>query len=214
VTTGCEATTLLATHVAGWAPGGGNSVLDPDIGLTLDYPYYQLQIHYNNQRYADAADSSGIAFCSTTTPRQNAAGIVVLGTMLFSIPANANDYPVSNTCSNLAADGKTPITVISTSTHMHLLGTGFRTQHTRGAVDMGDLSNIPLGTWSFDDQRHYPIAPRRQVLPGDTLHSTCYYDNPNPSAVNFGTRTSDEMCFNFITVYPYSAATKTCSSLF
>jgi len=213
ITQGCEATTLLATHVAGWAPGGQNAVFDPDVGLTLDYPYYQLQVHYNNLRYSDAADASGVAFCSTTTPRQNAAGIVVLGNMLFSIPANANDYAVNNTCSNLSADGKTPITVVSTSPHMHLLGTGFRTQHMRGLMDMGDLSNIPLGTWSFDGQRAYEVN-RRQIMPGDSLRTTCYYDNPNPKAVNFGPKTSDEMCFNFITVYPYTAATKTCMSLF
>jgi len=214
ITNNCEITTLLATHVAGWAPGGENAVFDPDVGLSVEYPYYQLQVHYNNQRYNDAADSSGVAFCSTTTPRQNTAGIVVLGNMLFSIPSNANDYPVTNNCTNLSADGKTPLMVVNTSPHMHLLGTGFRTQHMRGGMDMGDLSNIPLGTWSFDGQKAYAVAPRRQVLPGDTLKTTCYYDNPNPNGVNFGPKTSDEMCFNFLTVYPYAAATKTCMSLF
>jgi hypothetical protein len=182
--------------------------------LVLDYPYFQLQIHYNNQRYADGADDSGVAFCTTPTARQNSAGIVTLGTMLFSIPANADDFPVNSTCSNLASDGKTTMTVIGTSPHMHLLGTGFRTQHMRGGTDMGDLSNVPVGTWSFDGQKHYVVNPRRQVLPGDTLRTTCYYDNPTSSAVRFGTRTRDEMCFDFITVYPYSAATKNCSSFF
>jgi hypothetical protein len=212
VTTGCQVTAQPATLLAAWTPGGQNTVLDPDVSLTLDYPYYQLQVHYNNQRYDDAADSSGVAFCTTTTPRQNVAGVVVLGTMSFSIPANANDYPVTDICSNLTADGKTPITVISTSPHMHLLGSGFRTEHMRGSMDMGDLSNIPLDTWSFDDQRRYDLVPRRHVLPGDTLRSTCYYVNPNPTAVKFGPRTSDEMCFNFVTVYPFAAATQNCSS--
>lgn len=213
VSTGCVSTTG-ATHVSGWAPGGQNSVMDPDVGLVLDYPYFQLQVHYNNQRYADGADASGVAFCTTTTPRTNAAGIVTLGTTLFSIPANANDYAVNSNCTGLAADGSTPITVIGTSPHMHLLGTGFRTQHMRSGMNMGDLSNVPLGTWSFDGQRHYKVDPRRQVMPGDTLQTTCYFDNPNASAVNFGPRTSDEMCFDFITVFPYAAAKKTCTSLF
>jgi hypothetical protein len=208
-TLGCAATTLGAVHVSGWAPGGPNSVMDPDVGLVLDYPSFVLQVHYNNQRYADAADASGIAYCTTTTPRPNAAGVVPLGSMAFNIPANANDHAVTSNCTGLEADGKTPITVISTSPHMHLLGTGFRTQHMRGGMNMGDLSNIPLGTWNFDSQLHYPV-PRRQVLPGDTLQTTCYYDNPSPKAVGFGTKTTDEMCFNFITVFPYSAANKHC----
>jgi len=213
VSTGCTSTGA-AVHVSGWAPGGQNSVMEPDVGMVLDYPYFQLQVHYNNQRYSDGADASGVAFCTTTTPRPNAAGIVTLGTTLFSIPANGNDYAVNSNCTGLAADGSTPITVIGTSPHMHLLGTGFRTQHMRGGANMGDLSNVPLGTWSFDGQRHYKVDPRRQVMPGDTLRTTCYFDNPNPSAVNFGPRTSDEMCFDFITVFPYAAAKKTCSSLF
>jgi hypothetical protein len=78
---------------------------------------------------------------------------------------------------------------------------------------MGDLSNIPLGSWNFDNQIHYPIT-RREVLPGDTLRTTCYYDNPSPSSVGFGTKTSDEMCYDFITVFPYAAANKHCLSAF
>jgi hypothetical protein len=210
VTANCIALSAGATHISGWAPGGGNTVLDPDVGLKLDYPYFQLQVHYNNQRYSDGADASGVAFCSTTTPRTNEAGIVTLGPSFFSIPAMANDFAVPATCTTLASDGKTPLMVIGTSPHMHLLGTGFTTQHLRGGASMGDLSNIPLGSWSFDDQRHYVISPRRQVMPGDTLKTTCYYDNPTASPVSFGTRTSDEMCFDFITVYPYAAANKHC----
>lgn len=200
------------THVAGWAPGGQNVVLDPDVGLKLDYPYFQLQVHYNNQRYADGADASGVAICSTTTPRTNEAGIVTLGAGFFSIPAKSTNYAVKATCSGgLATDGKTPITVIGTSPHMHLLGTGFTTEHLRSGASMGDLSNIPLGSWSFDDQRHYAITPRRQVMPGDTLKTTCYFSNPSSSPVSFGQRTSDEMCFDFITAYPYAAAKKFCA---
>jgi hypothetical protein len=212
ISNNCQSATITDTHVSGWAPGGQNMVLDPDVGLVLDYPYFQLQIHYNNSRYADGADASGIAFCTTTTPRPNAAGIVSLGTVLFSIPANANDFAVTSNCSNLASDGRTTMTVLGTSPHMHLLGTGFRTQHLRGATtDMGDLSNIPLGTWSFDNQKHYTTSPRRQVLPGDTLRTTCFFDNPSSSAVTFGPRTRDEMCYDFITVYPYASATRRCT---
>jgi len=212
ITTNCQGTAANATHVIGWAPGGQNIVLDPDVGLVLDYAYFQLQIHYNNALYPDGADASGVAICSTTTAREHAAGIVTLGNSLFSIPANANDFAVTGTCPNLASDGQTVMTVIETSPHMHLLGTGFRTQHLRGAADVGDLSNIALGSWSFDGQRHYPVNPRRQVLPGDVLRTTCYYDNPTSAAVRVGTRTRDEMCFDFITVFPYAAATRKCTT--
>jgi hypothetical protein len=211
ITSNCQATAANATHVIGWAPGGQNIVLDPDVGLVLDYAYFQLQIHYNNALYPDGADASGVAICSTNTPRTNAAGIVTLGKAPFVIPANANDYPVTATCSNLASDGQTVMTVIETSPHMHLLGTGFRTQHLRAGADLGDLSNVAIGTWSFDNQKHYPISPRRQVMPGDQLKTTCFYDNPTTSPVSFGLRTRDEMCYDFVTVYPYAAATRRCT---
>ncbi|HVT07884.1 MAG TPA: hypothetical protein VHO67_10520 [Polyangia bacterium] len=208
VTANCS--TASSTFVTGWAPGGQNAVMDPDIGLVLDYQYFQLQMHYNNQQYADGADSSGVAFCTTDTPRQHAAGIVTLGSPLINIPAGAKNYGVTGSCSLLAADGKSTITVVGTSPHMHLLGSGFKTTHTRGLMDMGDLVNLPAGTFSFNDQKHYQVNPRRDVLPGDVLTTTCTYDNPTTAAVTFGERTRDEMCFDFITVYPYGAATKSC----
>jgi hypothetical protein len=197
------------THVTGWAPGGTNSVLPSDVSLNLNFSNYQLQVHYNNSQYSGAADASGVAFCTTTTPRQNVAGVVTLGNSSFSIPSGANDFAVNAQCSKLSNNNST-ITVLSTSPHMHLLGTGFRTQHFRGTTNLGDLSYIPMGTWSFENQRHYQTIPRRDVLPGDILKTTCYYDNPNTFPVTFGVRTQDEMCFDFIFAYPYANATKTC----
>ena len=132
------------------------------MGSVLDYPYYQLQVHYNNQRYADGADASGFAFCSTTTPRQNAAGIVELGSMIFLIPGQAKDIPVTTSCTDLSIDGKTPITVYGSAPHMHKLGSGFRTEHKRGGVDMGDIVNIPLQGWSFDNQRRERFDPPQE----------------------------------------------------
>jgi len=60
--------------------------------------------------------------------------------------------------------------------------------------------------------RNGPVAG--QVLPGDTLQTTCYYDNPNPTSVGFGPKTTDEMCFDFIAVFPYGTANKKCGAVF
>jgi len=40
------------------------------------------------------------------------------------------------------------------------------------------------------------------LLPGDTLLTTCVYNNPNPTVVKFGDSLTDEMCFAFLTYYP------------
>jgi hypothetical protein len=203
-------TGLGGTFVSGWAPGGTNGVLDPDVGLELNYPYFYLQIHYNNSLYNDAADASGVAFCTTPTPRTNTAGVVTLGNSRFTIPAGSSNYPVTGTCTTLSKDGS-PITIIAGSPHMHKLGSGFRTEHTRGGASQGDIDNIALGTWSFDNQKHYPLVPRREYRSGDTLKTTCYYTNPTGAAVSFGLRTEDEMCFDFMTAYPFANVNKNCT---
>ncbi|HMJ14978.1 MAG TPA: hypothetical protein VK524_26375 [Polyangiaceae bacterium] len=210
ITTGTSCQLVTAnTHITGWAPGGNNTVLPDDIGMDLNYKSFTLQVHYNNTAHAGAADASGVAFCSTKTPRANVAGIVTLGTTSINIGGGATNATATGTCNNLSTDG-TPLTVIGTSPHMHLLGTAFRTEHMRGGQSQGDLSNVPLGTWSFEQQRHYSLPSRRTINANDVLRTTCTYNNPNSGSVRFGPRTSDEMCYDFITVYPYNKAIHKC----
>jgi hypothetical protein len=206
----CQLTTGSGTHITGWAPGGNSTILPDDVGLELNYPYFQLQVHYNNTVHNGAADASGVAFCTTKSPKPNVAGIVALGTNSISIPRGATAATAVGECNGLSNDGTTTLTVIGTSPHMHLLGTAFRTEHLRGGTNQADLSNVPVGTWSFEQQRHYSLNPRRQVMPNDLLRTTCTYRNPGTGTVGFGPKTSDEMCYDFITVYPYAKAKKKC----
>lgn len=211
ITPNCVGPSISAgyTHVAGWAPGGESTILPDDVGLKLDYRYFQLQVHYNNAAHNGAADASGVAFCTTKTPRPNVAGIVTLGASPFSIPARTTNHPITGTCRNLSKDGRT-LTMIGTSPHMHVLGSGFRTQHMRGDQNLGDLSNIPQGTWRFESQRHYSLSPRREVRPNDVLTTTCYFTNPGSRSVSYGPATTQEMCYDFVTVYPYESAVEKC----
>jgi len=41
--------------------------------------------------------------------------------------------------------------------------------------------------------------------PGDTLLTTCYYDNTTAGAVGFGPSTTQEMCYDFLYAYPAHA---------
>ncbi len=201
------------THVSGWAPGGTNAYMPPNIGLMLDYDTFTMQVHYSNSTSGTELDSSGVVFCTnrnqvtgTITPRQYTAGIFTLGQYLFSIPAGAQNHPVTASC-----NVQRPMTIIGTSPHMHQLGYGFRTEHIRGGGNLEDLSTIADGSWSFEGQRHYGLEPYREVRVGDTLRTTCRFRNPNPYPVNFGMRTEDEMCFDFMTVIPYTPQLRSCS---
>ena len=62
--------------------------------------------------------------------------------------------------------------------------------------------------------RYSPNLAARSLASADALHLGILYANPSAASVSFGTRTTDEMCFDFITVYPYALATKRCASLF
>ena len=55
---------------------------------------------------------------------------------------------------------------------------------------------------AFDFEFQRPYRSELIINPGDTLTTTCTYDNASDKRVNFGERTEDEMCFNFVTVWP------------
>lgn len=197
---------LNSDFVAGWAPGGGNSVMPPGVGLELGGPddWYVLQVHYHNEvGYDDALDQSGVAFCEAQTPQPNTAGILTLGTVGLDIPPNSTGHTESGTCGWLATSQWPPLHVIASSPHMHELGRGFQTRIHRANGGMEIMTDVPL--FDFNNQQSYPHDPEIIINPGDTLESICRFDNPTSSAVHFGEGTGDEMCFNFVLAYPIDA---------
>jgi hypothetical protein len=206
-TPACVTPNIAGVQVGGWAPGGGGGIFESDVGLRLGYPYLQLQLHYNNENVIGSSDASGIEMCLTTERRPNIAGVITLGTDNVSIPAGAQNHANGSTCMNLSKSGR-PITIIGTSPHMHQIGSHFRTTHAGNP----DLINVPDNTWVFDQQIQHPVLPRRVVQPNQALATTCYYDNPRPTGVSFGTATTAEMCYNFITAYPIDEAFIRCGT--
>jgi hypothetical protein len=216
----CVAPELMDTLLAGWAPGGTNSVYPSDVGLDLhEWPTLVLQIHYNNPSSTPADDASGVAICSTTNTPQNIAGSVTLGQDIgVNVPAGAVNHPGGNgTCDNMFKSGTGTATIINSWAHMHELGSGFTTELLRGGVRQRYVTNIPLGQWRFDSQTHYPHNElgdgRIHVQPGDQLKTTCYYSNPTSRPVGFGTGTSAEMCYDFLVAYPIDQLKRGCGAL-
>jgi hypothetical protein len=195
-----------ATFLAGWAPGGGNLVMPDGVGLELAGPdeWLILQMHYNNTAgWQDAADRSGVALCTTDTPRAQTAGIVWLGTFDIDIPAGATGHQEVGNCPSAATSLLPgPLHVISSAPHMHELGRAFKTEILRGGSNAAAETLIDVPHFSFDNQQAYVHEPEVLVQPGDALRTTCTFDNPTNAAVGFGEGTGDEMCFNFALVYP------------
>jgi hypothetical protein len=84
---------------------------------------------------------------------------------------------------------------------MHRLGTAFRSEILpAGGADPIVLSDVER--WDFNDQQTYPLDPPARVERGDAIRVTCNYANPGDEPVQFGEGTTDEMCFDFMMVYP------------
>ncbi len=196
-----------ATFLIGWAPGGGNSMMPDGVGLELPGPNATLilQVHYwNAAGYEDALDSSGVAICTTKTPREQAAGILKLGSVRIDIPPRATNHEVVGTCrSEATARLPQPLTIMASGPHMHRLGRGFEARILRGGDAMRAETFVRVDHWDFQDQGNdMMIGGPQIVMPGDAIETRCIYDNPGDSPVHFGEKTEDEMCLNFVMVYP------------
>jgi hypothetical protein len=90
--------------------------------------------------------------------------------------------------------------LIFASPHMHKLGTHMKTVINRAGGGEETVVDMPF---MFLDQREYMVP--NVVHPGDTLTTTCTWQNTTPANVGFGTSTTDEMCYNFVLSYPAHA---------
>lgn len=189
-----------SVFVMGWAPGGRNAVMPDDVGVALTSRWLILQNHYFVTE-AGHDDASGVAVCTTTTPRPNVAGVLAFGTTSIDIPARARGATAVGTCPatvfNLLGSD---VHVLSSGPHMHTFGTAFRSEIIRSGGGTEIMADIPM--WSFNDQAGVPHSPPLTIRRGDSVRVTCTYDNPTSSTIGFGENTTDEMCFDFALVWP------------
>jgi hypothetical protein len=188
----------------GWAPGGKNGIMPPDVGLELPDPgtWLTLEVHYNNSaRHADARDRSGVSICTTETPRPKEAGVITLGSIGIVIPPGATSHPVvSDVPGALTQILPETLHVLWTSPHMHTNGTTFRTDITRAGRT---TPLVEVTAWDFANQQAFAKDPETTTIQaGDGLKTTCTYRNPTTSPIRFGEKTENEMCFNFVVAYP------------
>jgi hypothetical protein len=184
--------------ITGWAPGGDPLVMPPGVGLEMPKVggFLTLETHYFNNTGAAAQDRSGVRICMTSQIPPNVATLTWLGTEGISIPANqqASD---SGTCTPGGGNQAADIHILQATPHMHKLGSHMKTVINHKA---GGTETVVDNAFSFNDQRAYPVT--NIVHPGDTLTTTCTWQNTTPSSVGFGTSTTAEMCYDFIIAWP------------
>jgi hypothetical protein len=188
----------LGTHqdgelLAGWTPGAGAWFMPDHVGMELGTGDFILEVHYNNTG-APAQDSSGLRVCKAKNHRPDTAGISWLGTEAIVIPPAAQNFAVPSNCK---APFTSPVHILTAWPHMHKLGAGMKANITRANGAVEPLFDVK---WDFNYQMQYPTPAILQ--PGDSVQTTCLYDNTTSNFVSFGESTGTEMCYNFIVAYP------------
>jgi hypothetical protein len=193
-----------STLLAGWAVGGDNLIFSDDVGLELpESGMLNAQWHFYNQGSETESDASSLQVCVVPRDkRKNIAGITFLGTEnlngLLGMPAKTvSKY--SGSCLN---DSGGPITIWGFTPHMHKLGRHMNTVIKR--MD-GSTETVFDKDFDFNNQITYPASPLIVLQPGETIVSTCTFDNDTNAAVPFGPSTNQEMCYNFTMSYPAKA---------
>jgi hypothetical protein len=186
--------------LAGAGVGSGEVDLPDGVAMPLrSGGAYVLQVHMLNATEHTISVSGGYDL-GLTDPNASftRAGVYVMGSTQFQIPAGAIGYAVDKTCN--ASDLPAGAALLNVFPHMHKLGVHVLIEH------LGQTSTSPIidSPWLFDAQGVTPISPPMPLAAQDRIHLRCTYDNTTGAPVSFGESTSDEMCFG---VFYYSPAT-------
>ncbi len=183
------------TLLGGWAPGGETLRLPDDVGLRVppgSNTRFIVEFHYNNiARITDSVDASGVRVCATSTPQENEAAIHWLGT------ENIFLFPGGETKGTSTCTPKDEVNILSVTPHLHELGT-----HSSIIINRADGTKETLIDKPFDFNTQIGYKTPAKLMPGDTLTSTCTWNNTSGALVGFGEGTSDEMCYLFTLAYP------------
>jgi hypothetical protein len=198
----CAFTSAQWKLLYAWGPGTPPQLLPPEAGYPIEAgqtAHFVLQVHYNNlQGLVGETDQSGIALCTTEELRSYDADVMAFGATGFNgIIPNATSQLACDTAIIAQVDPWFPITVFQSWPHMHQIG---RSQ--LSVVDKGGsqevLADVP--DYDFNYQIAYPTDVTIDV--GDSVSTTCTWQNDSATSVGFGENTQDEMCFNFVSYYP------------
>ncbi|KAI9202259.1 PHM/PNGase F domain-containing protein [Polychytrium aggregatum] len=167
-----------------------------------------LEMHLNNPQTVagQVVPFSGFNLTLTKTLRANDLGVITLGIQpvpqIMSIPPGQSGYALPSSCSPSCTNllPKSGINIVGNWFHMHGAGQSISTRVIRNGVELQELGRKDY--FDFNFQNFQDIAPR-QILPGDTLITTCVYNSQNAnSPIVGGFGTNNEMCYNFAEYYP------------
>ena len=192
-----------AELLAGWAAGGCTTTYPQDVGVKLpETGKIMVQWHHYNSTGSAQSDGSKVQICTVPAgSRPNVAGITFLGTENFNglLGMGPGKQQFGGTCTN---DSGAPINIIGFMPHMHTIG-----KHMLSVVNKagGGTETVFDKPFVWDQQVNYMRDTPYVLQPGDSITSTCTYQNDTGMNVAFGQSTHQEMCYQFALSYPYNA---------
>jgi hypothetical protein len=197
--------------IAGWAVGGCNTVYPPDVGVKLPSSgKIMVQWHHYNNTGMTQTDGSAVQICTVPAGgRPNVAGLTFLGTenfnSIFGMGPGKQEFTTG--CLN---DSGADITIIGFDPHMHTIGSNMKSVILRANGMKETIFDKPF---KFDQQVNYMLKPPVVLKAGETIESTCTFQNDTGANVAFGQSTNQEMCYQFALAYPYGALNNGAPSL-
>jgi hypothetical protein len=186
--------TALTMHI--WVPGG--SPLTLPAGVAIELPTgtqrFVVQVHVLRVTPGPAGTSAVTVHATDVQPEHLAAWLPVSGTVP-PLPPHLAAHTATTCIAGSAMH------VLTTTPHMHLLGTSFEGAFV--AADGGRSVIVDVPTWSFDHQASYPVG--RDLAAGDGVETDCTWMNTTDSYVASGSATNDEMCAQALIVWPAQA---------
>jgi hypothetical protein len=216
--------TLLGVNaqlLAGWALGGPNEAMPPDVGFELPAKGAQLNIqwHFYNSTTSVQTDKSAVQLCVVPA---SARAHVATQTWVGTEDIGGNKWfggagmppKQMSTFTGTCAPGRKglgandPIHIIIFQPHMHQLGVRMQSWVNRKNGMKEAVFDKPF---DFTQQIHYPADIT--LMPGDTLTATCTFNNTTNMGVPFGESSDTEMCYQFVTSWPAHALENGVASL-
>jgi hypothetical protein len=134
-----------------------------------------------------------------------------LGTENFNGPVGMPAKTTSKFGGTCLNDSGAPITIWGFTPHMHKLGRHMNTVVMRKASGM--MEQVFDKDFDFNSQVTYILDAPIILQAGDSILSTCTFNNDTNAAVPFGPSTTQEMCYNFTMSFPAKALDNGVASL-